>query len=102
MATTGAPAATGRTRSTTDAVSLELPLTASAPRSRRAALEALADLLLRQIAPDEHDAAFARLAVLPRPLVIAVEDHVDALEHEALRVVLERQDALRAQDARAL
>ena len=32
--------------------------------------------------------------------MIAVEDHVHALEHEALVVVLERQDALAAQDAR--
>ena len=27
-------------------------------------------------------------AVLPWPLVVAIEDHVDALEHEALIVIL--------------
>src|SRR5215813_886170 len=68
--------------------------------SRHAAREALADLLFRQLAADEDDAAFALLAILPRPLVVAVEDHVHALEYEALVVVLERQDALAAQDAR--
>ncbi len=30
--------------------------------------------------------------------MVAVEDHVHALEHEALGIVLERQDALAAQD----
>ena len=30
--------------------------------------------------------------------MVAVEDHVHALKHEALVVVLERQDALAAQD----
>ena len=33
-------------------------------------------------------------------LMIAVEDHVHALEHEALGIVLEIQDALAAQDLR--
>src|ERR1700736_3318021 len=69
--------------------------------SRHAALEPLADLLLRQIAADEDDAALALLALLPRALMIAVEDHVHALEHEALVVVLEGEDALAAQDARS-
>ena len=36
----------------------------------------------------------------PRPLMVAVQDHVHALEHEALGIVLEREDALAAQDAR--
>src|SRR4051794_3535898 len=61
--------------------------------------ESLPDLLLRQIAPDEDDPAVARLAVFPWALMVAVEDHVHALEHEARRVVLEIQDALAAQDA---
>src|SRR5581483_8474393 len=68
---------------------------------RHAALETLADHLLRQLAADEDDAAFALLAVLPRPLVIPVQDHMHALEHEALRIVLERQDALAAQNVRS-
>src|SRR5207244_4010787 len=70
--------------------------------SRQAAFESLPDLLLRQLAADEDDAAFTRLALLPRPLVITVEDHVHALEHESLVIVLERQNALAAQDARSI
>src|SRR5262249_39968146 len=70
--------------------------------SRHATRKALPDLLLRQLAADEDDAALALLAVLPGTLMIAVEDHVHALEHEAVRVVLEREDALAAQDARPL
>ena len=58
------------------------------------------ELALFQIAADEDHAAGALLAVLPRALVIAVEDHVHALKHEALGVVLERQNALGAQDVR--
>src|SRR5262245_47743799 len=69
---------------------------------RDAALEPLFDLLLRQLAADEDHAAHTLLAVLPGPLVIAVEDHVYALQHEAFVVVLERDDALAAQDARAV
>ena len=44
---------------------------------------------LRQIAADEDDAAVALFVLVPRPLVIAVEDHVHALEDETLVVVLE-------------
>src|SRR4029078_8651667 len=71
-------------------------------RSRQAILEPLPDLVLRQLAADEDEAALAVLAGLPPPLVIAVEDHVHALEHEALVVVLEGEDALAAQNARPL
>src|SRR5258707_3223593 len=70
--------------------------------SRQAGLEALPDLVLRQLAADEDEAALALLAGLPRPLVIAVENHVHALEHEALVVILEGEDALAAQNARPL
>ena len=42
------------------------------------------------------------LAVLPGALMVAVEDHVHALEHEALGIVLEIEDALAAQDGRAV
>src|SRR5262245_4179216 len=114
--TTPAPALTGRVRSTTEGMSLRASVTASqkAPSrtlhalrertrlSRRAARKSFPDLLLRQLAADEDDAAFAFLALLPRALVVAVEDHVHALEHEARGVVLERQDSLAAQDARPL
>src|SRR3569623_1756063 len=68
---------------------------------RHAAGEAFADLLFRQFAADEDDAGEPLLALFPRTLMIAVEDHVHALEDEALWIVLERKDALAAQDVRA-
>src|SRR6185369_7522119 len=64
-----------------------------------AAFKALTDFIFGQIAPDEHDAAVANLVRAPGPLMIAVEDHVDALKHETLGIVLERQDAFAAQNA---
>src|SRR5262245_55169338 len=118
-----APALTGRVRSTTEGMSLRASVTASqtapsrtlralrrsssSPRehtrlSRHAARKSFPDPLLRQLAADEDDAAFAFLTVVPGALVVAVEDHVHTLEHEARGVVLERQDALAAQDARPL
>src|SRR6516225_213103 len=120
-ATTGAPVLTGRVRSTTDGVLARLSVMRllrphrkerackvrglrklKAVPSRRAAGKAFPDLVHGQLAADEDDAAFAFLARLPRALVVAVENHVHALEHEALVVVLERQDALAAQNARPL
>src|SRR4029077_16810137 len=70
--------------------------------SRQAGLEPLPDLVLRQLAPDEDEAALALLAGLPRPLGIAVGNHLHALEPEALVVILEGEDALAAQNARPL
>ena len=75
-------------------------MTGGAVTPRR--LETLADFLFRQLAADEHELAVALLAVLPGPLVVAVQDHVHALEHEALGIVLEIEDALAAQDGRAV
>src|SRR5208282_3309952 len=69
-------------------------------RSRHAILKSLPDFLLRQVAADKDDAAVALLILVPWPLVVAVEDHVHALEHEALIVILEREDALAAQNIR--
>src|SRR5712675_1138551 len=66
--------------------------------SRHALRKALADHLFRHLAADEDGAARALFAVLPGTLMVAVEDHMDALEHEALGIVLERQDALASQD----
>src|SRR5882757_2530118 len=66
------------------------------------ALKAVADHLLRQFAADEDKPAFARLAVLPLPLMVALEHHVDALEHVAVIVVGEGENALRAQDLLSL
>src|SRR5262252_4184391 len=120
-ATTGAPVLTGRVRSTTDGVLARLSVMRllrphreerackvrglrklKAVPSRRAAGKAFPDLVHGQLAADEDDAAFAFLARLPRTLVVAVENHVHALKHEALGVVLERQDALAAQNVRPL
>src|SRR5882757_4462748 len=70
--------------------------------SRHALRKALADHLFRHLAADEDGAARALFAILPGTLMVAVEDHVDTLEHEALGIVLERQDALAAQDFLAL
>src|SRR5712691_52045 len=115
--TTGAPAAIGRVRSTTDGGSRAslIPIWSHFLRKtgthfsgkcseplRRAGFKTFADAILGQVAADEHDPALALLAGLPRALVVAVEDHVDALEHEPRGVVLERQDALGAQDVRAV
>src|SRR6516225_5875920 len=120
-ATTGAPVLTGRVRSTTDGVLARLSVMRllrshreerackvrglrklKAVPSRRAAGKAFPDLVHGQLAADEDHAAFAFLARPPRTLVVAIENHVHALEHEALVVVLERQDALAAQNVRPL
>src|ERR1700738_1580221 len=66
------------------------------------ALETVADRLLGQFAADEDEPALARFAVLPGPLVIALEHHVDALKHVAVVIVAERQNSLRAQNLLAL
>src|ERR1700694_2027736 len=66
------------------------------------ALETVADDLLRQFAADEDETALARFAVLPGPLVIALEHHVHALKHVTVVIVAERQNSLRAQNLLAL
>src|ERR1700730_14029959 len=93
--TTGAPAATARVRSMTEGAS-RVSLTR---RSSRAGGKTLADHLLGQLAADEHDPALALLVGAPRALMVAVENHVHALEHETVGIVLEREDTLGAQDA---
>src|SRR5580704_5858289 len=112
-ATTGAPAAIGRARPATEAVFRavivsrrlalgRLALGRLVLRSRRAFLEALADHALRQLTADEHDPAFALFGLCPFALVVAVEHHMDALEHEPLRVALEGEDAFGAQNPGSL
>src|SRR5579871_339026 len=90
--TSAPPAATARVRSTTETVSVR------ALMSGDAALKTFGNGLARQVAADEDDAAFALLVFVPGPLVIAVENHMHALKHEALVIALERQDALAAQN----
>src|SRR5215510_7009442 len=63
-----------------------------------AALKAVADHLLRQFAADKDDPALAPLAVLPSPLVIALQHHVHALENVAVVIVAEGEDAFGAQN----
>ncbi len=75
---------------------------ASPSASSRTFLETLPDLLFREIAADEHDAALARLVLAPGALMVAVQDHMHALKHEPVRIVLERQDTLGAKDFRPL
>src|SRR5690606_34228038 len=65
---------------------------------RLAGLEAFLDLLDVEVAADEDEAAFALLTVLPRTLVVALDDHVDALHDVAFLITLEGDDALEAQD----
>src|SRR5919109_107020 len=96
--TIGAPATTGRVRSTTEASSLSI--TAITAASGGAGVKTLADFFLGQIAPDKDDTAFALLAVLPWALMVTVQNHVHALEHEPIGIVLERQNAFAAQNVR--
>src|SRR6187551_2365433 len=86
--TTGAPAFTARTRSASEGSGICVSLTLG-----DAACEALTDSVFRKITPDEDDAAVSLLIHAPRPLVVAVENHVHALEHEALGVFLERKNS---------
>ena len=93
----GAPAFKERTRSAREGIWACVSLTLG-----DAAFKALADFVFGQIASDEDDAAVASLIRPPRALVIAIEDHVHTLEHEAFRVVLERKDALAPQNIGSL
>jgi hypothetical protein len=68
---------------------------------RDAAFETFADHLTGQVAADENDSALALLIGFPRPLMIAVKDHVNTLKDEALIVVLERENAFASQNVRA-
>src|SRR5579863_4550312 len=77
------------------------PAPGGADGSSQAAFEAGPDARLGQFPADEHDAAQALFVVLPRALMVAVENHVHPLEHEALGISLEGEDALAAQDVLA-
>ena len=96
------PIATGRTRSVTEAMEAEFVRIELRHHVVMQLLEAVADGLLRQFAADEDEAALARLAVLPGPLMIALQHHVHALKHVAIVIVAEGQNSLRAQDLLAL
>src|ERR1700730_11869826 len=66
------------------------------------ALKTVTDGLLGQFAADEDEAALARFAVLPGPLVIALQHHVHALKDIAVVIVAEGENSLRAQNLLAL
>ena len=73
----------------------------------RAVHQALAEggreLLPVEILPDEHQLVQALLALAPRPPhALALNLHVNALEHEALILPDDAQDALGAEDIVAL
>src|SRR6187455_2554385 len=95
--TTGAPASTERTRSASEGIGICVSLTLG-----DAAFKALTNSVFGKIAADEDGAAVALFIRTPRPLMVAIEDHVHALEHETLGIVLERNDTLAAQNARAI
>src|SRR4026208_1405615 len=95
--TTGAPAITERTRSASEGIGICVSLTLG-----DAAFEALTNSVFRKIASDENRAAVALFICTPRPLMVAIENHVHALEHEALGVILERKDSLAPQNVRAV
>jgi hypothetical protein len=65
---------------------------------RDAAFETFADHFTGQVAADENDSALALLIRFPRPLMIAVKDHVNTLKDEALVVILERENAFASQN----
>src|SRR5690606_37769556 len=69
---------------------------------RDAPFKAVANGLLGQFATDEHQPALAWLALFPRALMIALKHHMHALEHVAIVIAAECEDALGAQDLLAL
>src|SRR3984957_12191136 len=71
-------------------------------RSSRAGQESVADILLRQIAPNEDDLRFPLLVGSPFALRVAVEHHMHALEDKALGIALHRHNTLGAEDIRAV
>src|SRR6187455_1272773 len=84
--TTGTPAFTARTRSASEGIGICGSLTLG-----DAAFKALTNSVFGKIATNEDSAAVAPFIRSPRPLMVAVENHMHALEHEALGVVLERK-----------
>src|ERR1700736_5279866 len=67
-------------------------------RSDAAGLKFLLEPFLGQPPSDEHETAVALFIRLPRTLRTAFEEHMHALDHEALVVVLHRNDALHSED----
>src|SRR6187397_1723235 len=95
--TTGTPAFTARTRSASEGIGICVSLTLG-----DAAFKALTNSVFRKITSDEDDTTIAFFIRAPRSLVFAVENHVHALKHEALGIVLELKDSLAPQNVRAV
>src|SRR6476620_2187487 len=95
--TTGTPAFTARTRSASEGIGICVSLTLG-----DAAFKALTNSVFRKITSDDDDTTIAFFIRAPRSLVVAVENHVHALKHEALGIVLERKDSLAPQNVRAV
>src|SRR6185503_2389694 len=95
--TTGTPAFTARTRSASEGIGICVSLTLG-----DAAFKALTNSVFRKITSDEDDTTIAFFIRAPRSPVVAVENHVHALKHEALGIVLERKDSLAPQNVRAV
>lgn len=66
------------------------------------ALEAVFQLFTVQFPANEHQAAFMLFAIFPWPLVVALDNHMNTLHHIALGIALEGDNALQAQDVRAV
>ena len=62
--------------------------------SGRAAREVPPQGVRVEVAPDQHEPAPPQLVLAPGALALAVDQHVHRLQHEALGLALERQDAL--------
>src|SRR5262245_45553983 len=92
-----ASTSTRRTRSASEGRGAWMSLT-----SGDAVLKALSNSVFGQIAADENDTTVPILVGAPRSLVIAIEDHMHALKHETLRIVLERENAFAAEDIRSV
>src|SRR4029078_8737723 len=95
--TIGASTLTVRTRSASEGIGICVSLTLG-----DAAFKALTNSVLGKITADEDDAAVALFIRAPRPLMVAVENHVHALEPEALGIILEQKNSLAPQNARTI
>lgn len=69
-------------------------------RSGLASFKRARQALAIKITSDKDQTAFALFLFLPRPLMITLEDHVNTLNDIAVCIILDRDDALEAQNIR--
>lgn len=60
------------------------------------------NFVLNEIAADEDKLAHSHFVVPPCPLMIALDNHVNALQNIPIRIALERDDSLQTEDIRTL